>query len=278
MIELRLLAAGYCKQLQTFVFPAEQPKKVRFYALFGLLKHPKKGYILFDTGYANHYFELTRQFPYRLYALLAPVMLQPEQTALRQLERLGIRVDEVTHIIVSHFHADHIGGLRDFAHAKMLCFRAAYDDVKYKRGLVAVKKGFLPNLLPDDFSAKCHFILDEDFIDLPKDYAPFARGVNLLGDESIWAVKLEGHAKGQMGLFVKAANEEFFLIADAAWHSRALREGILPSKATQLFIASWHDYVETFKNIEAFHQRRPDVTIVPSHCGEVYEKFICKGM
>ncbi|MEU6538469.1 MBL fold metallo-hydrolase [Streptomyces sp. NPDC047000] len=45
--------------------------------------------------------------------LVRPV-LRAEETAVRQIERLGFRRDDVRHIVITHFDSDHIGGLADF--------------------------------------------------------------------------------------------------------------------------------------------------------------------
>ncbi len=278
MIDLQFFVSGYCEQQHTFVFPKEHPRRVRFYALYALLEHPYKGYLLFDTGYSQHNHEATRHFPYSLYEKLIPVKINPKDTALKQLEHQGIIASDITHVFVSHFHADHIGGLKDFSEARFICSLSAFDDVNAKRSFAAVRKGFLPDLLPEDFSSRCWFLQDSDFVPMPPSYDPFARGVDVFGDESVWAVMLAGHAKGQMGLFVKTNEREYFLIADAAWHNRALREGILPRQTIRLFISSWNAYVETFERIRSFQLRRPEVTIIPSHCNEIYETFIDKEL
>lgn len=50
--------------------------------------------------------------------LIRPV-LRAEETAARQVEALGFRREDVRHIVVTHFDADHIGGLSDFPDARV---------------------------------------------------------------------------------------------------------------------------------------------------------------
>nr|WP_090280118.1 MBL fold metallo-hydrolase [Mycolicibacterium komanii]CRL76229.1 Zn-dependent hydrolase [Mycolicibacterium komanii] len=47
-----------------------------------------------------------------------------DETAIRQVERLGFRREDVRHIVVTHFDVDHIGGLSDFPDAEIHCTAA----------------------------------------------------------------------------------------------------------------------------------------------------------
>lgn len=82
-----------------------------------LLVETDGGLVLVDSGYgladcADH----SRVGPMR--HLMRP-SLDPEETAARQVERLGFRRDDVRHIVVTHFDLDHIGGIADFPDARI---------------------------------------------------------------------------------------------------------------------------------------------------------------
>jgi glyoxylase-like metal-dependent hydrolase (beta-lactamase superfamily II) len=51
----------------------------------------------------------------------------PEETAVRQVRRLGYQPDEIRHIVVSHLHFDHAGGLPDFPWAAVHLHRREYE-------------------------------------------------------------------------------------------------------------------------------------------------------
>jgi glyoxylase-like metal-dependent hydrolase (beta-lactamase superfamily II) len=55
----------------------------------------------------------------RYFETLVRPALDPDQTAIRQVERLGFRSDDVRHIVMTHLDLDHAGGLPDFPHAKV---------------------------------------------------------------------------------------------------------------------------------------------------------------
>jgi len=112
-------------------------------------------------------------------------------------------------VVLSHFHADHTAGLRDFPNATILYEREAYTAFKYLGLLASVKSGCLPGLLPDDFEERSAFIDETPRRRLPGDF-PFVMGYDLFGDGSLIAIDLPGHAAGQIGLFLMSATGEYF--------------------------------------------------------------------
>ena len=63
--------------------------------------------------------------PYSLYRRITPLFLRPELAVARQLGAFGLKPPDIRLIFVSHFHADHIAGLRDFPDATYVTLRAA---------------------------------------------------------------------------------------------------------------------------------------------------------
>lgn len=272
MTKIQFFQAGYCTHPEAIVIQGGKWKNSIFPSLCSLISHPEFGNILFDTGYSDRFFQETRNFPFRLYALTTPVYFQSEESIAAQLQQQNIAPEAIQYIIISHFHADHIGGLRDFPNAKFLCFRSAYANVKNKQGFNAVLAGFLAGLMPDDFEERAIFVEDKKIVSLPSEYAPFDRGIDIFGDNSILAVELPGHAIGQLGLFIKDSNNQtYFLIADACWLSRAYQEFITPHPLANLIFANKIEYADTLQKIHQLHKLNPKIKVVPTHCGETWK-------
>ncbi len=108
--------------------------------------------MLFDTGYAPRMVEATSHWPYWLYAKATPFSAPPQMAALEQLKRFNLTPSDINVIIVSHFHADHVSGLIDFPNAKFICSREGYDDIAPRTGFNAMRKGYIPTLMPTDFA------------------------------------------------------------------------------------------------------------------------------
>ena len=273
-VRLTLMAAGHCVHPEHAVLCNWRLRPMQFPAMFALIEHPGRGPILFDTGYSQAFLDATRRFPARLHRVVTPVTLRPEDHAAHQLLALGIRPEDVELIIASHFHGDHVAGLADFPRAKILYCDAAWRAVGHLRGLHALRRGFLPELIPADFAQRAESIDDQRFGPLPAEFAPFRSGVDLLGDGSLWAVLLPGHAAGQLGLFVRdRRGETVFLCADACWTSQSYRTERMPLAVARLLFDDWHAYRGTLADLATFHHERPGVAIVPSHCIEALARF-----
>jgi glyoxylase-like metal-dependent hydrolase (beta-lactamase superfamily II) len=271
-VTLTLLQAGYCTCPEHLARGRGPWRNIRFPALFALVQHPGFGNVLFDTGYSTEFFRATRPLPYRLYRHLTPVTLREEEAAVHQLAARGLRPGDVDHVLISHFHADHVSALKDFPQARYLYFPEAYEHVRGRRGWRALSAAYLPDVMPGDFDARAQPLLQVK--PLPPAYAPFTEGADLFGDETLWAVRLPGHAHGQLGLLARTAAQEYFLVADACWHSGAVRDNHLPHPLANLIFANPAAYKFTLGQLHQFHQWAPKVIVIPSHCDEAAARYV----
>lgn len=215
---------------------------------------------------AGDFVEATRRFPERLYALLTPVTIPREQAAVAQLRALGYEPTEVCRVYISHFHADHISALSDFPRARFYYFEEAFAAVRRLGRVRALMQGILPALLPPDFVERSVSLRGTSAA-LPADCQPFVEGLDLFGDGSGFAVRLPGHAPGQLGLIVSdARGRRVFLVADACWTRAAFEQGARPHPITHLLFDDSAKYHETLARLSSLHARYPDTLIVPSHC------------
>lgn len=269
MIEYQLFEAGYCKHCQRMTLQNGHLKQCEYPALCALIKHPQKGYVLFDTGYSDRFYQLTKKFPFSVYRHLTPVVLK--KSLKQQLEEQNIAASEIHSIVISHFHADHIGGLKDFPNAQFFCHADALTDIRHKKGIRALIKGFLPGLLPKDFYERL-VILDKE-VSLEPHLAPFTQGFDLFGDEQLIAIPLPGHAKGQIGLYFKA-KQDTFLIADSCWHQETFKELIYPSNLTYLIHDNKEAYLHTINQLHKLYKNNNELDIIPAHCQHIRARIM----
>lgn len=274
MTTIKFFNTGFCTSLEKFVIKTAPWRCCKFPALFSLIKHPVHGNILFDTGHSSRFFQLTNKFPMFIYRWLVHVEHESKLDAATQLIGIGVRPEDINYIIISHFHADHIGSLCDFPNAKFIYKKSAYDAVKNLNYFSALKAGFLSGLLPDDFEARSICLNDNALCQTPDEYSPFHSGYNIFGDNSILAVDLPGHADGHIGIFVKITEDEkYFLVADACWKSESYRSLTPPHNLSFLIMKGKDKYMQTLNDIHLLSKNSPGIRIVPSHCQDILDSI-----
>jgi glyoxylase-like metal-dependent hydrolase (beta-lactamase superfamily II) len=269
-LECHFLDTGYCDAWEHHVIRGGQRRRFDCHALVGLLCHPRRGWLLWDTGYAPRLLDATQRWPFALYRRITPLHLRPELAVAAQLARWGLVPSDIGQVVISHFHADHIAGLRDFPQAELVARRAAYDDVANRRGLSALRRGFIPALLPDDFRARATLLPPFSGPPLPA----LGPTHDLFGDGSLLLVALPGHARGQIGALVQSQRGRILLAADGCWLTRAVRERRPPARITSLLVDDPRAVRATIERLHAFSQACPDVEIVPTHCPEAFAREI----
>ncbi|HMP28298.1 MAG TPA: MBL fold metallo-hydrolase [Saprospiraceae bacterium] len=263
LLKIQLFASGYCEAHAYIVNKNDGYGKTKFYAVWALMDIPHVGYVMFDTGYSSFFRQATQRFPDRLYRWATPMNLDSQQSAKAVLQSKNIGVNDVKYIIISHFHADHIAGLKDFPQAQFICSKSAYDEIINLKGVKAVSKGILHGLIPADFMARVNFI--EDIANVIYNDEVGLREYQLFNLENLRFVHLPGHARGMLGFIYKKESDDIFYGTDASWSYYTYANKILPHKIVNLFIDSWSDFVQTQERIKAYESLHQS-TILFTHC------------
>lgn len=270
LLRCHVLDTGYCLAFEHHLLRGAPRRRVECHALAALLHHPEHGWTLFDTGYAPRVLDASRRWPYRLYRVATPLRISAGGALVDQLPALGVEPGEVRSIVVSHFHADHVGGLRDFPAAGVVALREAYEEVTGRTGFGALLRAFLPDLLPDDLPRRA------TLLDAPP--GPPLPGLgpthDLFGDGSLLLVRLPGHARGQLGALARTEDGPVLFAADGAYTARSVRERRPPSRATRLFVDDYREVEATLGRLHQFATARPEVRIVATHCPEALEREV----
>lgn len=165
-----------------------------------LIEHDQ-GLVLFDTGMNP----IVNDDPKLLFGdrpEAAWIHSSPEKRLDRQLEMLGYSTSDVTHVILSHTHCDHSGGLYMFPQAK---FYIGPGEFNWGRK-------------PDERSA--HLFFPDEFLSANVQSFNWtevpAQGLDLFGDGSMQIVHLPGHTPGHIGLLTRLPSQNVLLTGDAA--------------------------------------------------------------
>ena len=276
VLSITFLEAGYTEQLEKFVNPLTGKwRKIKFPSTVAVIEHATAGVILFDTGYSPRFFESTKYFPEKVYALITPVKIAPEETAIEKIKKMGLKPEEIKYVVLSHFHADHIAGAADFTKAEYIYSQRELNYFKSLSRVIQVKNGFIGGLLPLDLETRA-LPADEFPVMLP-DLGSGWRGKDLFGDESVFVVPLPGHTLGQLGLYIRdVKGKDYLLVADAAWVTQSYEKNILPMRIAQEVFFQREEYRSTLSKIHELyckHKQEGRLQIVTCHCDVAFNEM-----
>ncbi|MBN1139120.1 MAG: MBL fold metallo-hydrolase [Anaerolineae bacterium] len=171
-----------------------------------LLVETDQGPVLVDTGPGRDDY-VRKPGIVRAFQLVTQVPLDPKEAAVHQVVGHGYRPEQVRHLVLTHMHFDHCGGLPDFPHARVHVHRREYQaftgrprrwtNLAYVRRHIAHGPEFV---LYDDTG--------ERWFDLPAIRLPF--------NPEMWLIPLFGHSRGHCGVAIQTETGWLFHVGDAA--------------------------------------------------------------
>lgn len=135
-------------------------------------------------------------------------LLDPAETAVRQVKALGFSPDDVRHVLLTHLDRDHAGGVPDFPRAKVHVHRREYDMAV--AGRIAPPKGRY-------ITGQWQHGPDWNFYsEGGEDWFGF-KGVRALGDREaeVLMIPLPGHTLGHCGIAVRGRDKWVLHAGDA---------------------------------------------------------------
>lgn len=262
IISLKLYACGSCENDLGIVFKGHKKEKRHFPAMVALIEHEKYGYMLYDTGYSEKIFE--NGIISFLYNLLNKATVEESQIITSQLKRDGINPEKIRYIILSHAHPDHIGALPRFTNYKLVSTKSVFRTMSKSKLLDLVFKNMKPDKNIRKYAVKRTY--HDTFL---HDY--FEKVYDICGDGSIFGVALDGHAKGQLGIYIP--EYQVLLAADACWGTDLLDEVPKMNPIPRLIQNNFKEYKETVKVLQELKEDYPEIEIVFTHQVGGYPEF-----
>ncbi|MBW4193747.1 MBL fold metallo-hydrolase [Enterobacter bugandensis] len=249
MAKITAFETGYCTHIGCMALKGAGFKICKFPSRAWLLEVGSHKW-LWDTGYSSWFEHYTRSGVFRIYRQVTPVYYDPQASLVQQLRVQGLVEGDIDSIILSHFHADHVAGLRDFPNTGCICSGEGWQLVRKLQGFAALRQAFIPGLFPTDFESSLSFIESFESLRLPEALAPFQQGYILPGSKGeIILVPLPGHAAGHFGAFVLTEKGWTLLAADAAWSPDNYRELRGPSRIANMVMSDSAAYYRTLQQL-----------------------------
>ncbi|MCP2336219.1 MBL fold metallo-hydrolase [Actinomadura rupiterrae] len=177
-----------------------------------LLLETDDGLVLVDTGLGTEDVRRPKALNPGIRTFVRPVLDEAE-TAVRQIERLGYRAEDVRHIVLTHLDFDHAGGLRDFPHAKVHVSATELDAAVRPATMLEKSRYHAP-----DWAHGPDWVAHEAS---GERWFGFSAVRDLPGlPSSILVVPLAGHTRGHTGVAVETS-EGWLLHAGDAYFNRA---------------------------------------------------------
>ncbi|MDQ4117659.1 MAG: N-acyl homoserine lactonase family protein [Actinomycetota bacterium] len=201
-----------------------------------LIEH-ERGLVLFDTGLAPS----AVADPEGTYGELASHLgldFSDDMRVDRQIEAVGHSTSDVTHVIISHSHFDHTGGISLFPNAR---FYIGAPDLAY---------AYWPMPAASVFFRTADIEPARGF-----DWQPLTGDLDLFGDGAIQILGMPGHTPGNTSTLVRLPNRSVMLTGDTVHVPEALSDDLpMPS-----------DY----NTLDAVHSIRRMKQIAHAHDAEV---------
>ena len=180
-----------------------------------LLIETSEGLVLVDTGFGLRDVADPSRLSEFFRFQLAPD-LKEEDTAIRQIERLGLDPRDVRHIVLTHLDFDHAGGLDDFPRARIHLL-AAEREAAFARRTWLDQQRFRPRQWPEAAAWETYRIADGER------WYGFEAVRELRGlPPEILLVPLVGHTLGHCGVAVLAGEQWMLHAGDAYFFHREM--------------------------------------------------------
>lgn len=240
-----------------------------------LLVESGSGLVLVDAGFGSLDCENPARFGHIRRHLIRPVF-DPAETALRQVERLGFERSDVRHIIVTHFDADHIGGIADFPEAQIhvtaaealgaMRPRSYHDRIRFRPAQWAHG----PRIISHDVDGEAWrgFAAAKELSEISPGFA---------------LVSLPGHTRGHACVAVDAGHRWVLHCGDAFYHHGTIegtpRVPSLTARLEKMIAFDKKKVTDNHSRLAELHRRQdPDLMIVCAHDPTLYKRAQATGL
>jgi glyoxylase-like metal-dependent hydrolase (beta-lactamase superfamily II) len=214
--------------------------------------HPTEGIVVIDPGYPK----VTAEDPavYPGMATIRRLKLKMGTPLVTQLTGQGIDPAEVKHLVVTHMHTDHGGGIGDFPGATLWIPEAEWQYGRKKRLLGGTDPS--PYIGHEDIR----------FLNFSGPYGPFDSHLDLFSDGSLILLPTPGHTPGHLSVLVNLPKTSLLVTGDVAWVD-ANWQGPTPKGwlIRWLLEVDSRDTMDSLQRIHDWSVAHPELIIAAGH-------------
>jgi N-acyl homoserine lactone hydrolase len=189
-------------------------KSIEFSSTCWLIKRGNN-WVLWDTGVPQS----TLNDPKGWSTLPKLIVYHLDKTITGQLADVGLKISDITYVVVSHTHGDHIGNVYLFPDSKIVMQRAEHSWI------------YSPDGTNDNVNQLK--ALARKLMGKPKHLQLVDGDTDLFGDGSVILISTPGHTPGSQSLLVHLKNSGFIILSGDVVHlEENFEKNIVPSLNT----------------------------------------------
>jgi glyoxylase-like metal-dependent hydrolase (beta-lactamase superfamily II) len=222
-----------------------------------LVEHPSAGPFLIDVGYDPSISSDPRR---TLGLLFGTVVLKhrltgpslPEQVSAR-----GVDPSEVSTVVMTHLHNDHVSGSGLWPHATFVVDRVERAAASGPGPYVTAHLATIGRWREVDYSAP-----------QVEAFESFGRTIDLFGDGLVRLVSSPGHSPGHQSVLLRLGDRYALVCGDAAMSTLELRERVIDG-----VVVDQDSYLRSGDEAREFMRAHPDALAIPSHDRELWARL-----
>jgi glyoxylase-like metal-dependent hydrolase (beta-lactamase superfamily II) len=232
--------------LNCFTCNARWPKNMKT-GLLCLLVETNFGLVLVDTGLGLLDYSHPSWFT-QFFRVITSMPFDLKEAAVNQIRRRGYKPEDIRHIVLTHMHFDHCGGLPDFPQAKVHVHRREYEA--FVNGSRRFKElAYIKRNITQVFEWGLYDSTGETWFDFD--------AIRLPGFEpQIWLIPLFGHSYGHCGVAIQTPDGWHFHCGDAGVD---IENNIAPDWVIAAALGPH------WPRLRVFAQSHPEIRLTASH-------------